>query len=246
MRPMTRVTAKPFTGPVPNMNKKAQDTTVVTCVSMMVRNALPKPALDGRGHSLSGSEFLSNSFKNKDIAVNCHADAQNHPGNPRQRQHSSEIAERGHRHHAVQDQRQRRIDPALPVVHQHEGDHGGQPHQTGDQSLADRVGAQRGTDGAFLDVKDARRERTRPQHQRQIGGVLLTVGARDPAGVIDPGLDRGHAPNLVIQHHGQPVSDVGLREPSKAPGPVLRQREVGVPSLKLVPSGPGVAQIASP
>src|SRR5262245_28509633 len=35
-RPITRLTAKPFTGPVPNRNRKRQDTTVVTCVSIMV------------------------------------------------------------------------------------------------------------------------------------------------------------------------------------------------------------------
>ena len=44
IRPITRVTANPFTGPVPNKNRNAQDTTVVTCVSMMVRKAFPKPA----------------------------------------------------------------------------------------------------------------------------------------------------------------------------------------------------------
>src|SRR6266478_7966037 len=44
INPITRVTAKPFTGPVPNKKRNAHETTVVTCVSMMVRNALLKPA----------------------------------------------------------------------------------------------------------------------------------------------------------------------------------------------------------
>ena len=39
IKPITKVTAKPFTCVVPNRNKNAQDTTVVKCVSMMVSNA---------------------------------------------------------------------------------------------------------------------------------------------------------------------------------------------------------------
>ncbi len=44
IRPITSVTANPFTGPVPNKNKNAHETTVVTCVSTIVRNALLNPA----------------------------------------------------------------------------------------------------------------------------------------------------------------------------------------------------------
>ena len=44
-RPITRVTANPFTGPVPNRNRNAQLTIVVTCVSTIVTSAplIPKP-----------------------------------------------------------------------------------------------------------------------------------------------------------------------------------------------------------
>ena len=38
-KPITSVTAKPLTGPVPNRNRKAHETMVVTWVSMIVRNA---------------------------------------------------------------------------------------------------------------------------------------------------------------------------------------------------------------
>ena len=43
-RPITSVTAKPLTGPVPNMNRKRHDTIVVTWVSTIVHQAFPKPA----------------------------------------------------------------------------------------------------------------------------------------------------------------------------------------------------------
>src|SRR5260370_1238140 len=43
IKPMVKVIAKPRIGPVPNKNRKNAETTVVTCVSIMVRNALSKP-----------------------------------------------------------------------------------------------------------------------------------------------------------------------------------------------------------
>jgi len=43
-RPMTSVRAKPLTAVEPKANKKAQETTVVTWVSIIVKNALPNPA----------------------------------------------------------------------------------------------------------------------------------------------------------------------------------------------------------
>src|SRR5664280_2579097 len=43
IKPMVNVTANPRTGPSPKRKRKAQDTTVVTCVSTMVHHALRKP-----------------------------------------------------------------------------------------------------------------------------------------------------------------------------------------------------------
>ena len=43
-RPATNVTANPRIGPVPNTNRKIAETMVVTCVSVIVRNALLNPA----------------------------------------------------------------------------------------------------------------------------------------------------------------------------------------------------------
>ena len=43
-KPMLKVTAKPFTGPVPNKNRKKAAMTVVVLVSMIVSRALLNPA----------------------------------------------------------------------------------------------------------------------------------------------------------------------------------------------------------
>src|SRR6185437_6885604 len=61
-RPITSVVAKPFTGPVPKINRKRQETIVVTCVSTMVHQAFPKPAATAAGivlPALSSSRILS-------------------------------------------------------------------------------------------------------------------------------------------------------------------------------------------
>ena len=42
-RPKVKVTANPLTGPVPKIIRMNAETMVVTCVSMMVLNALLKP-----------------------------------------------------------------------------------------------------------------------------------------------------------------------------------------------------------
>src|SRR5438309_5989692 len=43
IKPIVNVTANPRTGPSPNKNRKAHETTVVTWVSTMVHHALLKP-----------------------------------------------------------------------------------------------------------------------------------------------------------------------------------------------------------
>ena len=47
IKPIARVSANPRTGPRPNKNRKAAAMIVVKLVSIIVRNALPKPALRG-------------------------------------------------------------------------------------------------------------------------------------------------------------------------------------------------------
>ena len=42
-RPKVRVTANPFTGPVPKINRMNAETMVVTCVSTIVIQACAKP-----------------------------------------------------------------------------------------------------------------------------------------------------------------------------------------------------------
>ena len=95
IKPIVRVMAKPLIGPVPNMNRKKAETTVVTCVSIMVRNALSKPASTAEAGRLSVAQFFADALEHQNVGVDAHADGQNHAGDAGQRQHRAKHGQRG-------------------------------------------------------------------------------------------------------------------------------------------------------
>jgi len=98
----TSVTANPFTGPSPNKKRNAHDTTVVTCVSTMVHQALLKPGIPRRRSppcrpaAPRGCARISGRWNPTAIPM-VRMDA----GDPRQRQHRLEVGEPRHQHTAV-------------------------------------------------------------------------------------------------------------------------------------------------
>ena len=83
-----------------------------------------------------------------------------------------------------------------------------------------------------------------PQDQREIARFLLASQIRNAALVADPALDGGHAADLVIQHHGQPVSDIGFGKTREALGAILAEREAGLPLPEFILTGSCVSQVA--
>src|SRR5262249_16859736 len=83
----------------------------------------------------------------------------------------------------------------------------------GQNSLADRIGAERRADRALFQVNDRRGQRARPQGQPQVFGLLLAKVPFDPAAVVDARPDDRHALDLAVEHDRQVIPDV-------APGPV--------------------------
>ena len=79
-RPTVSVVAKPLTGPVPNMNRMAAETMVVTCVSMMVTQALRKALVHRRRGRLSGANLFPDALEDQHVRVHAHADGQNDSG----------------------------------------------------------------------------------------------------------------------------------------------------------------------
>jgi hypothetical protein len=163
-RPITSVTAKPFTGPVPKMNSTAQETTVVTWVSMMVGQSFAEPCLDGSHYRFTAPQLLANAFEDEDVAVHRHTDSQNHTGNSRQRQHCFKVAEGRDQDNGVQNQSQSRIDAAAAIIQQHRKHNRTHAHHARQQPLTNGIGSQRGPHGPLFQIDQARRQRTGTQH----------------------------------------------------------------------------------
>ena len=80
------VTAKPFTGPVPNWYRMTPDTTTVTWVSMTVRERPPEAGVDRGPDGLPEPQLLADALEDEDVGVDRHADGQHDAGDARQRQ----------------------------------------------------------------------------------------------------------------------------------------------------------------
>src|SRR5262249_23153044 len=83
------------------------------------------------------------------------------------------------------------------------------PDYQGDQSLPDRIGAERGADGALFEIDDLRRQRARFQHQAEVFRLLLGKAALDAPAVVNSGSDDGHALDLVVENDRQVIAYVG-------------------------------------
>src|SRR4030095_15907011 len=105
-RPITSVTAKPFTGPVPNRNRNVAEINAARCVSTSVmktrsklvvtadtavlaaRKSPRKGARCRRYGSLARAQFLADTLKNQHIRIDTDADRQNDAGDSGQCQSS--------------------------------------------------------------------------------------------------------------------------------------------------------------
>ena len=89
IKPITKVTANPRTGPVPNKKEKdgGNDGGDVR-VDNRQEGAI-KPSIHGRGRRFPVAQFFPDALKNKHVGIDAHADGQDHAGDARQRQHGS-------------------------------------------------------------------------------------------------------------------------------------------------------------
>ena len=89
---------------------------------------------------------------------------------------------------------------------------------------ADRIGAQRRTDGALFQILDARRQRARAQNHGQIFGLLLGEAAVDAALIVNLFLDDGNFLHLVVEHDRELVADVRAGEGCETPSAFAGQQ----------------------
>ena len=90
-RPIDRVTAKPWIGPVPNWNRKSAAIRVVRLASMIDDSALSKPASIADAHRPAGAQLLADALEDQHVGVDRHADGEDDAGDAGQRQRGAEV-----------------------------------------------------------------------------------------------------------------------------------------------------------
>src|SRR6185295_14094335 len=127
----------------------------------------------------------------------------------------------------------------------HYRDHRNQPGDARHDALVNRIGAQRGSDGALFQVLDAGRQRTRSQIPRKVHRLLFATEACDAARILDLALNRRDADDLVVQHHCQLIADVGFGVAAEPSAAVLRKIEARLPLAEFILAGTRVAHLAA-
>ncbi len=102
--------------------------------------------------------------------------------------------------------------PGELVEDDHEGHDGDDGDQSGDESLADGVGAEGRADRPLLEVLDAGRQGAGLEHDDQVVGLLRREpAADDAAGPVDPGFDDRGRLDLFVEDDGDLLADVRAR-----------------------------------
>ena len=108
----------------------------------------------------------------------------------------------------------------------------------------DGIGAQRRSHGALFQIADAGRKRAGAQHHGEVLGLLRGESAGDAAFIVNLLLDGGNFLDLVVEHHGQLLADVGAGEAGEAAPAFAGQQKADGGTAVLVGGGLGGAQVA--
>ncbi len=138
-----------------------------------------------------------------------------------------------------------RVHPRQPVEHQHERDDEQQADGRRDHAGANRVGAQGGANGPFLQVRQRGRQRARPEHQREVLHLFLGEAAADAAVARDATLDLRSRLHAAVKDDRELAADVLARHPTELAGAFRIQREGDGRTVVLVERWTGAAQLAA-
>ena len=113
-----------------------------------------KALVDRGGGGLAGANLFANALEDEDVGVNAHADGEDDAGDAGEGQGGAGKAHKAEQDEQVQQQGQIGVDARAAIVEEHEGHDGEHADNRGEHPLADRVSAERGADGALLQVVD--------------------------------------------------------------------------------------------
>ncbi len=219
--PTMRVTAKPRTGPVPNW-KSSNAVMIVRHVGVDDRvHRSMETLIRGEPRRLAECEFLADALEDQHVGVDRDADRQHQAGKPRKGERRIERGQHTEREEDVHGQTDHGEHAGEAVVADHDEDHQQRAEDAGRDALADRVGAQRRTDGALLQHLERHREGAGLEGEREVLRLLdRLVAEGDLPAAIDPRVDHGRAAlDAAVKHDRHEIagmtSSLGA-EPARA------------------------------
>ena len=123
---------------------------------------------DGGADSSSRPELFADAFVDQDVRIDGHADGQHDARDTGKGQDRLESSQDRHHVKYIENHRDHGHQSRALVVGNHKDDHQGAADDKRGNPLADRVLAQRRSDGSLLDDLDRRRQRAGAQNDRQI------------------------------------------------------------------------------
>src|SRR3990172_465823 len=151
---------------------------------------LAESAVDGGAHRLPEPQLFTDPLQDHDVAIHRHADGEGDAGDPGQGQGRLDPCEQAEEHEEVQQEGRIGDDPGQAVVDGHQEDHEDAGHDARLHAGPDRVLPQGGPHGQVGHHVDRRRQRARPQDDRQVAGRLGgKIPLDDAAPFADPALD---------------------------------------------------------
>ncbi len=212
-------------------------------------HGLVEADVDSLSRRYTQLELFANSLVDDDVGVDGHADGERDSRDARQRQGRAEQRQgRQHEQH-VDGQRDIGQKPARAVPQSHEDQHDGEAHHGRNGALSDAVGPEGGPDLTDRGHDHRGVEGSGAQDQRQglslfqrIGGPAHVDAGRATADSLTNG---GRAHDLLVEHDGEPLADVGGGDGAEhltAAGLELERHESG---LVLVPGDARIVHVVA-
>ncbi len=154
-------------------------------------------------------QLLADALIDQHVGIHRDADGQHNAGDARQRQRGVKQRQDAENHRYVDRHRDVGDDAEQPVGQQHEHEHEDRADIGGTLAGKDRVLAEAGTDGAFLDHRERRRQRAGAQQDGEVVSLLHGEIAGNLARTAgDRFADDRRGDHFVVEHDGKRQADV--------------------------------------
>ena len=204
-----------------------------------------EPRVDRGAHAALRLELFLDALENEHVRVHTDPHGEHEARDARQRHHGADIRHQPEQDDEVEDERHDRVHTGQPVVDEHEADDEQQADDRREDARADRIGSQARPDRALLQICERRRQRARPQDERQVLHFFLGEAAGDAAVRGDARVDPRRRLHAAVENDGELPADVLAGDLAELASAFRVEREADGRLIVFVERRPGIAQIAA-